>query len=222
MGKKQQEVEAALANRVSGQSNKPLSKPAHALKHEEVIAEIKTNPDDGLTTAEATKRVEEYGRNEIGDQGGVNVTKILVRQIANAMILVLLLAMGVSFGIGSYVSPGHTRRNEPQSILTKAIQIEGGVVTAVILLNIVIGFGQEYHAEKTMDSLRNLASPTACVIRDGNIITIPNVEAVPGDIVVLKTGDTVPAVCIAQQFSRESQLMQHSGPSTIRSPQFRD
>jgi P-type E1-E2 ATPase len=61
-------------------------------------------------------------------------------------------------------------------------------------LNIVIGFGQEYNAEKTMDSLRNLASPTACVIRDGNSITIPNVEAVPGDIVVLKTGDTVPAV----------------------------
>jgi magnesium-transporting ATPase (P-type) len=104
MGKKQQEVDAALKNHVSGQSNKPLSKPAHALKHEEVIAEIKTNPDDGLTAAEATSRVQEYGRNEIGDQGGVNVTKILVRQIANAMILVLLLAMGVSFGIGSYVS----------------------------------------------------------------------------------------------------------------------
>ena len=58
----------------------------------------------------------------------------------------------------------------------------------------VIGFGQEYNAEKTMDSLRNLASPTATVVRDGNPNTIANIEAVPGDIVILKTGDTVPAV----------------------------
>ena len=68
------------------------------------------------------------------------------------------------------------------------------MVTAVIVLNIVIGFGQEYQAEKTMDSLRNLASPTANVVRDGNQITIANLEVVPGDIVILKTGDTVPAV----------------------------
>ena len=64
----------------------------------------------------------------------------------------------------------------------------------MIILNIVIGFGQEYQAEKTMDSLRNLASPTATVVRDGNPITIANMEVVPGDVVVLKTGDTVPAV----------------------------
>jgi magnesium-transporting ATPase (P-type) len=106
-----------LENHVSGQSNKPLSKPAHSLKHEEVISELKTNTEDGLTGAEATSRVQEYGRNEIGNQGGVNVTKILVRQIANAMILVLLLAMGVSFGIGSYVNlPSST--NEILLVLT--------------------------------------------------------------------------------------------------------
>ena len=104
MGKKQKEVEAAMQNHVSGQSNKPLSKPAHALTYQQVIEEIKTNPDDGLTAAEATSRNQEYGNNQIGDAGGVNPGKILLRQIANAMILVLILAMGVSFGIGSYVS----------------------------------------------------------------------------------------------------------------------
>ena len=193
MGKKQKAVEAALAGHVSGQSNKPLSKPAHALKYNDVISEMKTNPEDGLTSAEAKERLGEYGNNQIGDQGGVNVGKILVRQIANAMILVLLLAMGVSYGIGSYVSDG-----SPQELLMMISdcgqKIEGGVVTAVVILNVVIGFGQEYQAEKTMDSLRNLASPTATVIRDGNPNTIANVEAVPGDIVILKTGDTVPAV----------------------------
>jgi Na+-exporting ATPase len=124
MGKKDKDVELAFKDHVSGQSNKPLTKPAHALPSDQVISEIHTNPDDGLTTTESRSRLDDYGRNEIGDRGDVNVTKILVRQVANAMILVLILAMAVSFGIGSY--------------------IEGGVVTAVIVLNIVIGFGQDY------------------------------------------------------------------------------
>ena len=68
----------------------------------------------------------------------------------------------------------------------------------------MVGFGQEYQAEKTMDSLRNLASPTANVSRDGSNVTIPNAEVVPGDVVELKTGDTVPAVSTQQPvFSRK-------------------
>lgn len=81
--------------------------------------------------------------------------------------------MAVSLGIGSY--------------------IEGGVVAAVIALNITVGFFQEFRAEKTMDSLRSLSSPSASAVRDGNTIVVPTVEVVPGDLVELKTGDTVPA-----------------------------
>lgn len=83
------------------------------------------------------------------------------------------MAMAVSFAIRSW--------------------IEGGVVTAIILLNIIVGFVQEFKAEKTMDSLRSLSSPTATAIRDGKTITVPTVEVVPGDMVEMKTGDTVPA-----------------------------
>lgn len=83
------------------------------------------------------------------------------------------MAMAVSFGIGSY--------------------IEGGVVTAVILLNVVVGFFQEYSAEKTMDSLRSLSSPTAAVVRGGAAVVVPSGEIVPGDLVEVKTGDTIPA-----------------------------
>ena len=83
------------------------------------------------------------------------------------------MAMAVSFGIQSW--------------------IEGGVVAAVIVLNIVVGFWQEFNAEKTMDSLKSLSSPTASAIRNSENITIPTVEIVPGDMVELKTGDTVPA-----------------------------
>lgn len=127
MKKDSRGVQSELSRHVSGQSNRPLTRPAHALVSTQLISEIGTSPDDGLTTTEAQNRLVEHGRNEIGDRGGVNLTKILVRQIANAMVLVLILAMAVSYGIGSY--------------------IEGGVVTAVIILNIVIGFGQEYQGE---------------------------------------------------------------------------
>src|SRR5271156_635445 len=71
--------------------------------------------------------------------------------------------------------------------------VEGGVITAVIVLNVLIGFYQEFQAEKKMDALRSLSSPSAAVFRDGNETTIPSGEVVPGDIVSIKTGDTVPA-----------------------------
>lgn len=71
--------------------------------------------------------------------------------------------------------------------------IEGGVLAAVVILNITIGFGQEYKAEKNMNSLRMLSSPTADVIREGQQVEVNTNEVVPGDIVVLKTGDTIPA-----------------------------
>ncbi|OMP83032.1 Sodium transport ATPase 5 [Diplodia seriata] len=71
--------------------------------------------------------------------------------------------------------------------------IEGGVIAAIIILNIVVGFLQEFQAEKTMDSLRSLSSPTANTVRDGKNLTVPTAEIVPGDMVEMKTGDTVPA-----------------------------
>ncbi|RII21309.1 hypothetical protein CUC08_Gglean000471 [Alternaria sp. MG1] len=169
MGKK----EPSLEGHRSGQANEPLSKPAHALPWKDVVNEIKCNAEDGLTTAEAKSRHEKYGNNDLGDDGGVSPGKILLRQVANAMTLILIAAMAVSFAIQSW--------------------IEGGVVTAIILLNVVIGFVQEFNAEKTMDSLRSLSSPTATAARDGKTVTIPTIEVVPGDLIELKTGDTVPA-----------------------------
>ncbi|KPI38762.1 Calcium-transporting ATPase 3 [Cyphellophora attinorum] len=170
---KDKELQQKLANHKSGQSNEPMSAPAHSLTFNDVCQQLQSSADDGLTPEDAKKRLEQYGKNELDNGPGVNPVRILVRQVANAMMLVLLLAMGVSFGIGSY--------------------IEGGVVAGIIFLNIVIGFMQEYSAEKTMDSLRSLSSPTSSVIRNGDGIVVPTIEVVPGDMVELKTGDTVPA-----------------------------
>jgi P-type E1-E2 ATPase len=86
---------------------------------------------------------------------------------------VLILAMGVSFGIKAY--------------------IEGGVIAFVILLNVTIGFSQEYSAQRIMASLRDLSSPTANVIRDGEKKVLPSYEVVPGDLIEVQIGETVPA-----------------------------
>lgn len=93
--------------------------------------------------------------------------------MATKVMQVLIIAMAVSFGIKSW--------------------IEGGFIAAVIGLNIVVGVYQDYAAEKTMDSLRSLSSPTGVVSRNGKTETVPANEIVPGDMVELKVGDTVPA-----------------------------
>lgn len=73
--------------------------------------------------------------------------------------------------------------------------VEGGVVGAIIILNGGIGFFQEYKAEKTMESLRRLASPTSKVIRQGHLVAIATRDLVPGDILSLKHGDVIGADC---------------------------
>lgn len=78
----------SLEGHKSGQSNEPLSAPAHALSFQKVIEETKCNPDDGLSSAEAKSRLEKFGNNDLGDDGGVSPAKILLRQVANSMTLV--------------------------------------------------------------------------------------------------------------------------------------
>ncbi|KAM0501921.1 hypothetical protein ACHAP8_004217 [Fusarium lateritium] len=158
---------------VSGQSNKPLSRPAHALPPDTVIQELSTNPDTGLTASEASQRLVEYGVNDLGEEEGVKPIKIFIAQICNCMTLVLILALAASFGIQAW--------------------IEGGALAIIILLNIVIGFFQDLQAARTVHSLKSLSQPTTNVFRDGKTLTIQTSEIVPGDIIDLKMGDSVPA-----------------------------
>lgn len=83
-----QKEDPAVANHVSGQSNDPISKPPHVLPFDQVVQELKTNGDDGLTPQEAQKRLDQYGRNQFGESAGVQPLRILGAQLANAMTLV--------------------------------------------------------------------------------------------------------------------------------------
>lgn len=168
-----QKEDPAVANHISGQSNKPISQPPHAIPADQVVQELKTSGNEGLSPDEAQRRLEEHGRNEFGEQKGVQPLRIIGAQLANAMTLILILAMAASLAIESW--------------------IEGGVVAGVIAINITIGAFQEFKAAKTMDSLRSLSSPTASAVRNGETIVVPTAEIVPGDMVDLKTGDTIPA-----------------------------
>lgn len=85
---KDKEVQQKLANHKSGQSNEAISAPAHALPFEDVCSQLNSSAEDGLTPDEAKKRLERYGKNELDNGPGVNPVRILVRQIANAMMLV--------------------------------------------------------------------------------------------------------------------------------------
>ncbi|QRV84266.1 potassium/sodium efflux P-type ATPase [Ceratobasidium sp. AG-Ba] len=156
------------------QSNQiPLSERAHLLDGAAIIRKLRSSEHDGLTDEEAKRRLDEYGENALEDEGGVSAIKVLIRQMANALTLVLVAACALSWGVQDW--------------------IEGAVITAVIILNVTVGFIQEYKAEKTMASLRSLSSPTALVVRGGEAKTIPSRHVVPGDIVMVKLGDVVPA-----------------------------
>ncbi|KUI68759.1 Calcium-transporting ATPase 3 [Cytospora mali] len=139
----------------------------------DVAAVLNTDIDNGLTSTQVSQLQQQYPRNELEVEGAISWYTIFIKQLFNAMILVLMFATIVSLAIKDW--------------------IEGGVLAVVIILNVSIGFLQEYKAEKKMDALRALSSPSASVLRDGKIQVIPNPEVVPGDIVVLKMGDTIPA-----------------------------
>ncbi|KAI0394766.1 potassium/sodium efflux P-type ATPase [Xylariaceae sp. FL0594] len=145
----------------------------YLLSVEDVAKTLGTDLDRGLSKSKVAELQQIYPPNVLDVGGAIPWYKIFIKQLLNAMILVLFFAMALSFAVGDYV--------------------EGGVLVAVIVLNVSIGFFQEYGAEKKMDALRALSSPSAMVLRDGRTSVISNAEVVPGDIVIVKMGDTVPA-----------------------------
>lgn len=128
---------------------------------------------EGLTTAEAALRKDQFGPNQLPRPSGDGWAILLWRQINNPLIWVLIGSGGVAVGMGKAK--------------------DGIVVLAVVLLNTVIGFLQEFRASKAIESLSAMVPEFATVLRDGQKATVPVSEVVPGDVVVLASGDRVPA-----------------------------
>ncbi|HET9180236.1 MAG TPA: cation-translocating P-type ATPase [Terriglobia bacterium] len=137
--------------------------------------ELGSNPVTGLTRVEATRRLSEFGRNELEESGARGPWLIFLDQLKELMVVILIIAAIVSALLGDY---------------NDAIAIG-----AIVILNAVLGFSQEYRAEKAMAALKKLAVPTVKVRRDGEISEISAKELVPGDVVLLEAGNSVAADC---------------------------
>ena len=145
----------------------------HSLSVEEVLKALNTDKELGLTKEDAKKRLELYGPNEIPEERRFVTLKILFEQVKSLLVWLLIFATIASIMIGE---------------LSDAIAI-----AVILILNVILGFVQEYRAEKAVELLRKLATPKAKVIRDGIEVEILSTEVVPGDIVILRAGDRVPA-----------------------------
>jgi len=139
----------------------------------EVLNELKTDLNHGLSSGEAEKRLDEFGRNELQEQTKKSFMSKLIAQFADFLIVILLIAAGVSAFVGE--------------------KDDAFVILAIVVINAILGIYQEGKAEKSVEALQKLSAPNARVIRDGNQIIIPAAEIVPGDIVVLEAGDIIPA-----------------------------
>jgi Ca2+-transporting ATPase len=144
----------------------------HTVETDEIIA-LSGSVQDGLTSEEAARRQQQFGPNVLQRAAKEGPLILLWRQINNPLIWVLIGSSALAVGLGKVT--------------------DGLVVLAVVVLNTLIGFVQEYRAGQAIEALREMVPENANVLRDGRKITVPVAELVPGDVVLLASGDKVPA-----------------------------
>lgn len=127
----------------------------------------------GLTGAEALRRLREYGPNELQHARRASPWALLLEQFRNVLVIILLVAIVLSAAMGEGV--------------------EAAAIGVIVLFAVVLGFVQEYRAERSLEALREMAAPTATVLRDGEEIEVPARDLAPGDVILLRSGDLVPA-----------------------------
>ncbi len=144
----------------------------HQMKIEDVFSALSSSPS-GLSAEDAEERLNIYGPNELKVKKKKTPLMMLLSQFTDFLIIVLLAAGAIAAIVG-----------KPTDV---------AAILAIVILNAIIGFIQEYKAEKAMEALRMMASPTANVIRGATPITIPATKIVPGDVVLIEAGQIVPA-----------------------------
>jgi Ca2+-transporting ATPase len=145
----------------------------HHLDRQEALKRLASDPECGLSDAAAARRLAERGPNELRAAQRVSPGSLLLAQLKNVLILVLLAAVGLSAFLGDL--------------------LEATVIAAIVILAVLLGFVQEFRAERAIEALRRMAAPTATVVRDGAEREIPARDLVPGDVLLLQAGDRIPA-----------------------------
>jgi Ca2+-transporting ATPase len=148
------------------------ARPWHAQSADEVIAQVASGRS-GLSSAEARRRLEATGPNALQAARGVSPWQLLAGQFKNVLIVILLVATALSALLGHAV--------------------EAVAITVIVIFAVLLGFVQEFRAERAIEALREMAAPRATVIRDGSEVDLPARDVVPGDVLVLTAGNRIAA-----------------------------
>ncbi|MCK4482327.1 HAD-IC family P-type ATPase, partial [Candidatus Bathyarchaeota archaeon] len=149
-----------------------MSKPWHSMEIKEVMRALNVTMN-GLSSEEVQRRLQEFGPNELKKEKRKSPFKLFLEQFTDILIIILLIATALSFAVGE--------------------AYDGIVIIAIVMACAVLGFTQEYKAEKALEALKKMTAPTATVLRDGKELELQTRDVVPGDVILLHTGDKVPA-----------------------------
>ncbi len=139
----------------------------------EVLKQLQCELEQGLSNEEADRRRDQFGKNELQERSSRTALSILIEQLTGTMVVMLIVAAGVSFYLGE--------------------TIDGAAILTIVVLNAVLGFFQDFRAEKAMAALQRLAVPTVRVRRNGVIAEESARDLVPGDLVYVEAGTSIPA-----------------------------
>ncbi len=145
----------------------------HALPADQILEELATPLESGLSSKEAARRLEVYGPNQLTEAPGITFWQMLWEQLSSFVVILLIVASVISALLGDYV--------------------EAAAIMAIVVMNATLGVIQERRAEQALAALRKLAAPEAQVLRDGRRQTLPAPQLVPGDIVLVESGNYIPA-----------------------------
>ena len=145
----------------------------HTQTAESVVTELNTNLEQGLDVTAVPQRQQQYGRNELISKAGKHPLKLLWEQASSTMVLILIAATVISGFLGKVT--------------------EAAAIGAIVVLFVILGFVQEYRAERAMAALKKLAVPVVRVLRNGRLQEMSAFELVPGDVISLEAGNAIPA-----------------------------
>lgn len=144
----------------------------HAMSVKEVLSHLKTS-EEGLSEEEARRRLERYGFNELKEMKRKTPLQTFIEQFKDMLIVILIVAALIAALLGEIV--------------------DAAAILVIVVLNAVLGFVQEYRAERALEALKELAAPQARVLREGKEMRVPAKELVPGDILLIESGDKLSA-----------------------------
>ncbi len=169
---------------------------AHSVDYEEVANRMNTSIETGLPENEIQERFENYGKNELTKEKAKTAWQIFIGQFKDFLIYLLLFAIIISIVIGLYEA------SRPGAEAWSTEYTDATVIAAILIVNAILGFYQEYQAERSLESLKKLAPHFAKVRRSGRVTEISVEDVVPGDIILIGEGDKFPAdIRLFKEFS---------------------